>query len=229
MQRATETVFERGDHLAMDRKTSQDLHAADESNTSDVGQEILPGLFLGSLEAALSHTWCKQHNITHIVSALIQSDRERWSIFPAATQLLLRIEDSASQDMTIPIRKVHTWIDDVKRGKPNTRVLIHCRAGISRSATLMIAYMIRSLQYTAESALALVQSKRPQAQPIEGFLQQLKDLAKSKALGMCLVRARSGFPKKSRNILCLIWDYRDDWHRIADLSVVAQCVFASRQ
>lgn len=53
--------------------------------------------------------------------------------------------------------------------------LIHCMAGISRSVTLATAYLILSQQLDAGTALAKIRTRRPQADPNDGFLQHLID------------------------------------------------------
>lgn len=56
------------------------------------------------------------------------------------------------------------------------RVLLHCNAGVSRSATVCIAYLMETKALTFAQAYDLVKSKRPCIQPNAGFLRQLKDL-----------------------------------------------------
>jgi len=55
------------------------------------------------------------------------------------------------------------------------RVLVHCQAGISRSATLVIAYLIKHQKMNLKDAYLHVKSKRPQIGPNKGFIQQLMD------------------------------------------------------
>jgi protein-tyrosine phosphatase len=54
------------------------------------------------------------------------------------------------------------------------QVLVHCAAGISRSATVCIAYLMRFEGYTLNNALEACQKARPIVQPNEGFMEQLK-------------------------------------------------------
>jgi len=56
----------------------------------------------------------------------------------------------------------------------NSKVLIHCRMGISRSASFVIAYLINYHNMTLLYALDYLKKKRPIIKPNDGFLQQLK-------------------------------------------------------
>lgn len=53
------------------------------------------------------------------------------------------------------------------------RILVHCNAGVSRSATVCIAYLMKVSALTFAQAYDLVKSKRPSVQPNPGFVKQL--------------------------------------------------------
>ena len=53
-------------------------------------------------------------------------------------------------------------------------VLVHCMQGVSRSTTVVLAYLMRHQGMRLEEALALAKEKRPRVQPNQGFLDQLK-------------------------------------------------------
>lgn len=52
-------------------------------------------------------------------------------------------------------------------------VLIHCGAGVSRSASLCIAFLMRDRRITAHEALQLVKERRSIAEPNDGFWRML--------------------------------------------------------
>ena len=59
-------------------------------------------------------------------------------------------------------------------GKPG--VLVHCAAGISRSATILIAYGMMKFNWTLSKAFMHVWTYRKIISPNEGFWEQLKHL-----------------------------------------------------
>lgn len=58
----------------------------------------------------------------------------------------------------------------------NGKVLVHCNAGVSRSATLVMGYLIVICGFSFDDAYDLVKSKRSCVRPNDGFLKQLKEL-----------------------------------------------------
>ncbi len=57
------------------------------------------------------------------------------------------------------------------------KVLVHCREGVSRSATLVVAYLMLKEGMTVQDAIRTVRESR-EICPNEGFLQQLCDFDK---------------------------------------------------
>ena len=58
--------------------------------------------------------------------------------------------------------------------KGEEKILVNCMAGASRSATIVIAYLMWIKKMKYEDALNFVSSKRPIAYPNDGFREQLK-------------------------------------------------------
>lgn len=52
-------------------------------------------------------------------------------------------------------------------------VLVHCQAGVSRSSSIVIAYLIRELGMTVDQATAKVKKARTGVEPSETFKEQL--------------------------------------------------------
>jgi len=83
------------------------------------------------------------------------------------------IYDHKDEDIICCAEKVYQIIE--RAGERN--VLIHCHAGISRSVSCVIYYLIKKHKMTFEQALELVQASREVADPNEGFEDQLQTFA----------------------------------------------------
>ncbi len=63
--------------------------------------------------------------------------------------------------------------DDAER--PRARVLVHCMQGISRSASIVIAYLMTTRGLSFEEAAGIAMRARPIVKPNSGFVAQLRD------------------------------------------------------
>lgn len=61
-----------------------------------------------------------------------------------------------------------------KSGKLGGKMYVHCKEGVSRSASLVLAYLVRDQEMELKDAVRLVRSKR-EISPNHGFLRQLID------------------------------------------------------
>ena len=57
--------------------------------------------------------------------------------------------------------------------------MVHCYAGVSRSATIIIAYLMQEKRLTFVEALKYVRRRRPIVCPNFGFQKQLLDFEKN--------------------------------------------------
>jgi protein-tyrosine phosphatase len=56
---------------------------------------------------------------------------------------------------------------------PSNRILVHCNLGISRSTTLILAYLMKTYNATLLEAFKFLKHRRPIICPNLGFLRQL--------------------------------------------------------
>jgi len=83
---------------------------------------------------------------------------------------VIKVDDHADQDLTAFFSEC---IDFIEEGRKNGGVLVHCAAGISRSATIVISYVMTMEKMGMEDAFAFVRGKRSIICPNSGFREQL--------------------------------------------------------
>jgi len=89
--------------------------------------------------------------------------------------LNLNIVDDEDADIYSLFQQCFDFIEKARQS--NHRVLVHCFQGVSRSATIILAYLLQSKAYSnLEDAIADVKFKRPLIRPNDGFKSQLKKL-----------------------------------------------------
>ena len=129
-------------------------------------------LFLGNIKHATNDEILTNLNITHIVNVTgIDYDNEITKHKQRYIQI--QINDHYYEQIDTHFDKVHQFIQEALNTEGN-KLLIHCRAGVSRSATMIISYLIKIQKLNLKDALNLVKSKRSKIQPNDGFMQQLK-------------------------------------------------------
>ena len=65
--------------------------------------------------------------------------------------------------------------DFIDSGRKNGKVFVHCNAGVSRAATIVIAYYMKQNNVSFQEAYDHVKSIRPAIRPNDGFTKQLKE------------------------------------------------------
>ena len=76
------------------------------------------------------------------------------------------MEDDEDEDIFPHFEPSHTFIDSFIE---KNNVLVHCQGGISRSASIVISYIMRIKKMEFQEALKFVRSKRYQICPNQGF------------------------------------------------------------
>lgn len=130
-------------------------------------------LYLGSQDS-VDNDNIHQYGITHILSVGI--DIPEFSSDVNLIKKFIPLLDLPTEDIKSAINESIYFISyAIQNGG---KVLVHCNAGVSRSATIVIAYLIIEKNYTFSNAMQLVKSKRECICPNSGFIIQLKNIKK---------------------------------------------------
>ncbi|KAN0121007.1 phosphatases II [Russula decolorans] len=143
------------------------------STNKRVASKIAPRLYLTCLATATNAAQLEDLGITHVVSA-IEDAPTFPSTYPLRT-LHISVSDDDGEDILSHLPVTTSFIRDALAESPKNRILVHCFMGISRSSTVVIAYLIATAKMTPREALATVRSKRVIVRPNRGFMSQLQE------------------------------------------------------
>jgi len=148
--------------------TSSPASAAIPSNGSP---HSLGSLFLGSIAATMDRELLSSHKITHLVQVL---DAPWVPVTEKDGFRCLRISilDAPTADLRPHLEGACNFIGSALQGGSN--VLVHCQQGVSRSSSVVIAYLIHNLGMSYDQAFALVKKRRPCIRPNTGFVSVLR-------------------------------------------------------
>lgn len=133
----------------------------------EVPDQILPNLYLGSRFSETSAEYLKFHNITGV---LIASHGE-YPMHPDKFEyLFIDILDSMETDL---IKCLEKATDFIQKHIALGGILVRCSAGVSRSPSIVIAYLIRFKKMSFDEAYGFVIKKRPLIDPNGNFINQL--------------------------------------------------------
>lgn len=111
--------------------------------------------------------------VTHVLNCACQPGSKLNEDYYKSSNIKFKgldLEDVCKENITRYFEEANYFIDDAL--KNNGKVLVHCLAGISRSATITIAYLMKVHQMTLEEAAITVKKARS-IMPNEGFIRQL--------------------------------------------------------
>lgn len=99
--------------------------------------------------------------------------REIDNFFPGMFDYLnIRVYDDEKTDLLKHWDNTYKYIN--KARNEGSKVLVHCKMGISRSASVVIAYAMKAFNWNFEKALKHVKAKRSCIKPNTNFLNQLE-------------------------------------------------------
>lgn len=130
--------------------------------------KVLPQLYIGSIKEISDKKWIDKHNISHVVNCAIELD----NYFPDDVNYLnLHLRDAADQTLYHVFEPAYKFIyDAISKGGT---VMVHCYAGVSRSASIVIYFLMKSQKVGLQKALEQLKSVRPIINPNHGFMHQL--------------------------------------------------------
>jgi len=145
---------------------------------------IKNGIFIGNLTSVIGdyrtreESYLDELNIKVVISAITEEEYEYHMItkddFSNINWYRLVIDDDEDERISQHFFDIHKVISEAVSN--NNNVIVHCAAGMSRSATLVLAYLMIENRWHYEEAYNFVKKRRPIIDPNVGFVKQLKAL-----------------------------------------------------
>ncbi|KAL4703991.1 hypothetical protein ACJJTC_000377 [Scirpophaga incertulas] len=152
-----------------------DIHAPDSPSDSDddISVDLIDEkLYLGNLSCARDYKTLEKLQISHILTI---------DVVPLPRTILdrtnlnfryVKLADVPKEDLITHLPETNQYIKQaISEGGT---VLVHCYFGVSRSAAVVIAYIMEKYGLCYDEAFTLVKSKRRFIGPNVGFVAQLK-------------------------------------------------------
>ncbi|XP_012866121.1 PREDICTED: dual specificity protein phosphatase 15 [Dipodomys ordii] len=131
--------------------------------------KVLPGLYLGNFIDAKDSDQLSRNKITHILS-IHESPQP---LLKDITYLRIPVADTPEVLIKKHFKECINFIHCCRLGGGNC--LVHCFAGISRSTTIVTAYVMTVTGLGWREVLEAIKATRPIANPNPGFRQQLEE------------------------------------------------------
>ncbi|KAK9052716.1 hypothetical protein SSX86_029346 [Deinandra increscens subsp. villosa] len=130
---------------------------------------IIDHVFLGSDAVAKNRDVLRHNGITHVLNCVGFVCPEYFK--KDLVYKTLWLQDNPSEDITSILYDVFDYFEDVR--EQNGRVFVHCCQGVSRSTSLVIAYLMWREGQSFEAAFQQVKAARGVTNPNMGFASQL--------------------------------------------------------
>ncbi|XP_053358708.1 dual specificity protein phosphatase family protein [Clarias gariepinus] len=139
--------------------------------------EVWPNLYIGNVAIAQNRSALKRMGITHILNAAHAKQGSLGDESYYGTAFVyygIPADDSGRFDISVHFRPATDFIHKALK-KKNGKVLVHCIMGVSRSATLVLSYLMLRQHLTLRAAIQHVIQRRP-VYPNRNFLGLLLEL-----------------------------------------------------
>ena len=133
----------------------------------DIMNYIIDNIYLGDSTAASNEDYLKSYNIDTVVNCA----EELVSEYKDLKVLELKLYDDFQQNL---FPKLEVGYKYIKLHNKNN-ILVHCGFGISRSASLVIFYIMKEKGCDFDTSFNYCKEKRQEVEPNSSFERQLKE------------------------------------------------------
>jgi len=133
---------------------------------------IIERLYLGNADASRTKELLQEKGVSHI---LVAGDFLTVAYPDEYTYKQISLQDQPDEDIKRYFIESAKFIHNALRN--GKTVFVHCAAGVSRSASIIISYLMIINKWDFDETYQMVKSKRSIIFPNSGFREQLRELA----------------------------------------------------
>ncbi|XP_037299011.1 dual specificity protein phosphatase Mpk3 isoform X1 [Manduca sexta] len=133
--------------------------------------EILPNLYLGNSTNSEDCDALARHNIKYVLNVTPDLPNTFEAEGCGINYLKIPIADHWSQNLAVHFPQAIRFIEEAMSARCG--VLVHCVAGVSRSVTVTLAYLMQRHRLCLRDAFELVRSRKTDIAPNFHFMRQL--------------------------------------------------------
>ena len=148
----------------------EDLDKEKEQGISYNIDKITDKIYLGGIKGLSESDYFEKENIDSILS--VTNDLPEVNIDKKINRKLIDIGDLFSENI---IKYFKECIEFIEK---NNKTFIHCTCGVSRSASIVLAYLMWKSHSSFNDTYLFVKKRRPEIDPNNGFRRQLNNFQK---------------------------------------------------
>ena len=127
--------------------------------------KITDKIYLGSIKGLSESDYFKKEKITNVLSVINETPNIDKEII--TNNKIIPIDDLYSENI---IKYFKESIDFIENSE---KIFIHCSCGVSRSATIVISYLMWKTHSDFNDVYLYIKKIRPEVDPNNGFRRQL--------------------------------------------------------
>lgn len=139
--------------------------------TAYIGQlqtkEIITGLYLGNLETSNNYEYLQSQSISVILNLCETPNKQ----YPNIEYHHIPLKDESTEPIIKHFSEIYSIIENTLEHQKN--ILVHCFAGVSRSSTAVISYLMKKQQLSLKETYFEVRKRKRNIFPNKGFWNQL--------------------------------------------------------
>lgn len=137
---------------------------------------IMPNLYLGGIEAAIDSRGLRGQGVEAVVCCNRELEFATSNFIQGIEYYRVDVEDMGREPIELFFPEASEFIHTQLLQERS--VLVHCTAGVSRSASVLLAYLMEYGGYSLYDAFFLIHRHRPTITPNPGFMERLRDYEK---------------------------------------------------